>query len=143
MPRVSVWIHCVWSTKNRTPTLNAGIRPRVLEHIQTNAVSKGICLDVVGGFCDHVHVLISLRPDKTLAQTIQLIKGESSHWINQSSLIPGRFEWQTEYYAVSIAEQDLGAVRAYIRDQEEHHRKKSFAEECQAILPPHLLRHED
>ncbi len=95
-----------------------------MEHIQTNAKSKGIHLDVIGGSRDHLHILISLRPDKSLSQTIQMIKGESSHWINESSLVPARFEWQTEYYAVSVGEKDLGRVRAYICNQEEHHRKK-------------------
>lgn len=134
MPYVRIWIHLVWSTKNRKPTLKRDVRQKVFDHIKSNAREKGICIDRIGGYLEHVHALISLAPDQATAKVAQLIKGESSHWINERSLSPSKFEWQDEYFAVSVSESMLGKVRQYIHTQEEHHRRKSFAEEYEEFL---------
>ncbi len=63
-----------------------------------------------------------------------LIKGESSFWINKNQLTKERFEWQDEYFAVSVSESKIDAVRNYIKNQEEHHNKKSFQEEYDAFI---------
>jgi putative transposase len=65
---------------------------------------------------------------------MQLIKGESSNWINKNKLVQGRFEWQDEYIAVSVSESMINKVRDYIKNQEEHHRRKSFAEEYDEFI---------
>ncbi len=129
MPFVKVWIHFVWSTKNREPYLTDEIRQRVFEHIRENARAKDIHLDFINGYVDHVHCLISLGTDQTVEKTIQLIKGESSFWINKNNLCKTKFQWQDEYFAVSVNETSLESVRKYIANQEEHHRTKSFDEE--------------
>jgi putative transposase len=103
MPYVKVWIHFVWSTKNRKPLLTGEIRRKVFRHIRENAKAKDIHIDFIGGYVDHVHCLISLGAEQTIKQIMQLIKGESSHWINQSNLCRERFGWQNDYFAVSVA----------------------------------------
>lgn len=65
---------------------------------------------------------------------MQLIKGESSFWINKNQLTQQKFDWQDEYFAVSVSESILDKVRNYIKNQEEHHRKKSFQEEYDEFL---------
>lgn len=137
MPYVRVWIHLIWSTKNREPMLERKLRNKIFEHITANAKAKGIYLDTVGGYVEHVHALISVGSDQTIAKVAQLLKGESSHWVNQNSLTRTKFEWQDEYIAVSVSESVVEKVREYIRGQEEHHRKKSFAEEYQQLLQRH------
>ncbi|MBI2619023.1 MAG: IS200/IS605 family transposase [Ignavibacteriales bacterium] len=134
MPYVRIWVHLVWSTKNRKPMLQSEIRSKVFDHIKVNAKAKDIFLDTIGGYIDHLHALISLGSSQTIAKVAQLLKGESSHWVNQNFVLPGSFEWQDEYFAVSVCESDVERVREYIRRQEEHHRKKSFAEEYQEFL---------
>ncbi|MDQ6787473.1 MAG: IS200/IS605 family transposase [Acidobacteriota bacterium] len=129
MPFVKVWIHFVWSTKNREPYLANEIRQKVFQHIRENAQAKGIYLDFINGYVEHVHCLISLGTDQTIEKTIQLIKGESSFWINKNNLCKTKFEWQDEYFAVSVSESNLESVRKYIANQEEHHKAKSFDEE--------------
>ncbi len=129
MPFVKVWIHFVWSTKNREPYLTDEIRQKVFEHIRENARAKDIHLDFINGYKDHVHCLISLGTDQTIEKTIQLIKGESSFWINKNNLCKTKFEWQDEYFAVSVSESNLESVRKYIANQEEHHKAKSFDDE--------------
>lgn len=90
MPFIRIWVHLVWSTKNREPFLPKEIRLQVLEHIRQNAQEKGIFLDTIGGNVDHVHALISLGSEQNIAKVVQLIKGESSHWFNKERA--GRFQ---------------------------------------------------
>jgi len=134
MPFVKVWIHLVWSTKDREPMLTQDIRQKVFQHIRENAKEKGIFLDFINGYIDHVHCLISLGAGQEIEEIVQLIKGESSHWINKNKLCKGRFSWQEEYFAVSVSENVLGSVRKYIANQEEHHRTKSFDEEFEIFM---------
>ena len=137
MPYVRIWIHLIWSTKNRVPLLGEELRSRLFAHIRENAQKKDIRLDVINGVQEHVHALVSLKADQSVAKVAQLLKGESSHWVNDEKLISGKFEWQEEYIAVSVSESMVETVRKYIRTQAEHHRKKSFAEEYSELAKKH------
>ena len=68
---------------------------------------------------------------------MQLIKGESSFWINKVKLTKNRFEWADEYFGVSVSESDVGSVREYIKTQEEHHKKKTWVEEYEDLMKHH------
>lgn len=83
MPWVKVWIHFVWSTKNREPYLTNDIRKTVFQHIRENAQKKGVFLDFIGGHVDHVHCLISLGNDQSIREIMQLIKGREdlTEWV--------------------------------------------------------------
>ena len=105
------------------------LRATTWEHIQENAQKKKICIDTINGYHDHCHALIFMDFNQTMSQVMQLIKGESSYWMNKNKLCRTRFEWQDEYYAVSVSPSNLDQVREYIRNQEEHHRHSSFQEE--------------
>lgn len=127
---VKVYIHFVWCTKNRVPFLNSKeLRLKVWSHIRENAKQKGIFIDFVNGFSDHCHCLVSLGVDQTIQKVMQLIKGESSFWINKNGVTNGKFEWQDEYFAVSVSESMIDKVREYIKNQEEHHSKQTFQDE--------------
>ncbi len=134
MPWINVRIHFVWSTKCRIPFLNDKIRQSVFHHIKENARSKGIVVDMINGYHDHVHCLISLGSNQTIEKIMQLLKGESSHWINKHRLCEGHFGWQEEYFAASVSESNLSAVRAYIANQENHHRNSTFETEFKSFL---------
>ena len=135
MPFVKVYLHCVWSTKNRIPYLDSiELRQKVWNHIRENAIQKGIYIDFINGYSDHCHCLISLGVDQNIQKVIQLIKGESSFWINKNELTKEKFQWQEEYFAVSVSESILDKVREYIKNQEEHHKKKSFQEEYDEFI---------
>ena len=134
MPYVKVWIHLVWSTKNRIPFLKDDIRPALFQHIRDNAKKRSIFLDFINGCREHVHSLISLGTEQTIADIVRLIKGESSHWINQQQLTKHKFQWQHEYFAVGVSEWVVDKVRDYIRRQEDHHSKQPFEEEFQKMI---------
>ena len=130
MPFVKVYIHFVWCTKNRIPFLaSPEIRKQLWQHIRENAKEKNIFFDFVNGYNNHCHCLVSLGIDQTIQKTMQLIKGESSFWINKHDLIKQKFEWQDEYFAVSVSESGIDKVREYIKNQEVHHHKKTFEQE--------------
>jgi putative transposase len=135
MPFIKVYIHFVWSTKNRYPYLNTPeIRKAMWKHIRENAKKKGIFVDFVNGYQEHCHCLVSLGDDQTLRQTMQLIKGESSHWMNKEQLLNEKFEWQDEYFAVSVSESHIDKIRNYIKNQEDHHSRKMWEDECNELI---------
>ena len=138
MPYIKVYIHFVWSTKNRIPFLdNHILRQTVWQHIRENAREKNIYLDFIGGYSDHCHCLISLGLDQSIKQMAQLIKGESSHWINQNKLCKSKFQWQNDYFVASVSESHMSKTREYIRNQEVHHRAKLYSEEINDLLLKH------
>ena len=134
MPFIKIWIHLVWATKRREPVLDKSIRQKIFTHIRENARTKDIHIDFINGYTDHVHVLLSLNADQTIAKVMQLIKGESSFWINKYKLIPQKFEWQDDYFAVSVSESGVNKVREYIKNQERHHTKKTFQQEYDEFI---------
>lgn len=134
MPFVKVMIHAVWGTKNRFPFLQKTVRPEVYKHIIDNAKIKSLYIDCLNGAEDHIHILMGLNADVSISKTIQLLKGESSFWINKQSLMKTKFEWANEYYAVSISESQLQKVRDYIAMQEQHHQRRTFQEECDEFM---------
>ncbi len=139
MPFVRIWIHLIWSTKNREPLLGDGLREKVFSHIKENAVKKDIYLDTINGVADHVHCLVSLGSDQTISKVAQLLKGESSHWANHGGIAGGKLEWQDEYFAVSVSDSIVGRVRDYIRNQKEHHRVRTFCEEYEEFIQSYSL----
>ncbi len=135
MSFVRIWLHVVWSTKNREPFFETvAERKIVFDHILTYGRSKDIHVDFINGYKDHVHVLLALGATQNVAESIKLLKGESSHWLKQQRLVPDYFAWQTDYFAVSLSENVISRVRNYIKNQEIHHCTKSFADEYEEFL---------
>lgn len=135
MAFIKIYIHLVFSTKNRDSFLNTfDIRLKVWKHIKEYATEKGIFLDMINGYSDHCHCLISLGSDQNIEKIVQLLKGESSHWINKNKLTLGKFSWQDEYFAVSVSESMVESVRNYIKNQEKHHQKKALERNIRNLL---------
>ena len=135
MSWVRIWVHLVFSTKNREPFLySAEIRKQFFQHIKQNAEDKQIWLDCISGYAEHAHCLISLGKDLSVSKVAQLIKGESSFWINKRDLTSKKFIWQDDYWAVSVSESHLDKVRQYIHHQEKHHGKILFSAEVAEFM---------
>jgi putative transposase len=92
---------------------------------------------------DHVHMLIDLPTSLSVEEMMQLFKGSSSHWINETNLVPGKFGWSRGYGIFSVSHSGISEVAAYIARQEEHHRKRSFAEELKLFVERYGLRWHD
>lgn len=129
MSYVRVWVHLVFATKNREPWLKKEIRSNVHKHIIENCKEKKIFLQAINGYADHLHCLISLGREQSVSKVAQLIKGESSFWVNKNNLVPGKFMWQDDYYANSVSESKVKIIENYIRNQETHHSKTAMNDE--------------
>jgi putative transposase len=137
MPFTNILIHFIWSTKGREKTITPQLKPVLLKHIKSNSIEKGIFIDTMNCVEDHIHLLVSLSRDQSVSKVVQLIKGESAHWLNQdnnSKLLKGKFEWQDEYMAISVSQSIADKVRAYIQKQEEHHKGKTFQQEYDGFM---------
>ena len=135
MSFIKVYIHLVFSTHNRKPFLNSkDLRVKMWKHIKQNSEEKEIFIEMVNGFSDHCHCLISLGSNQTIEKVAQLIKGESSHWINKNDVISEKFSWQDEYLAVSVSESHIDRVRNYIKNQEDHHSRKTWEVEYNELI---------
>jgi len=139
MSYIRIWVHCVWTTKNRIPYLRDQIRDTVISHIRENAKLKGIYIDHINGYHDHLHALISLGGNQNISYIMQKIKGESSYWINKNKLTRLKLEWQDDYYAVSIGMIQIENLRQYIRNQDQHHQKVSFQDELNNLIEEYKL----
>ena len=134
MSYVRIWVHLVFATKNREPLLKSEFRHEVFKHIAQNCLEKDIYLKTINGYNDHIHCLISLGKDQNISKISQLIKGESSYWINKNYTTIGKFAWQDDYFAVSVSESQLEQIINYINNQEKHHATKSFNEEVDEFM---------
>jgi putative transposase len=134
MSHVKIRVHLVFTIKNRDPLLTKEIRSNVHAHIAKNCREKEIYLKAVNGYSEHVHCLISVGKDQCISKIAQLIKGESSFWINKNNMTRSKFAWQDDYWAVSIGEPQVERVLNYIQNQEAHHSKKLFDKEVEEFM---------
>ena len=133
----SCLVHCVWSTKGREPCLTADLRERLWPYLGGIAKQNQMKALAIGGASDHVHVLLSLPATLSIAKAMQLLKGNSSKWLREAFPKMHSFAWQEGYGAFSVSISGVDATVAYIRNQAEHHRTRSFREEYATILKKH------
>ena len=88
----------------------------------------------IGGVADHIHILLSIKPNVALSDLVRDIKANSSKWINEKGFVKGKFMWQEGFGAFSYSQSQLDTIIAYINNQEHHHRKKTFRDEYLELL---------
>jgi len=137
---VSELIHCVFSTKQRRNQIAPDVQPLLWAFLGGIARKNGFKALIVGGTENHVHVLLSLPATLPLAKAMQLIKGASSHWMNETHT--RGFAWQEGYGAFTLGISQKNDTIAYIRSQAEHHRKRSFEEEFVAFLKKNAVEYD-
>ena len=129
-----VWIHGVFSTKNRIQFITNDIEAKLYSHIVTYLQEKfNSPVEAINGTEDHVHALFLMNASFSVAEIFKGMKGESAHWINEQSLVKGTFEWSVGYGAFSVSESVLARVKSYIAHQKSHHRNMDFLEEMNNI----------
>jgi REP element-mobilizing transposase RayT len=120
--------HVIFGTKDRMPSIDEDVRGSL--HAYIGGIvreSNGIAI-VVNGTADHLHALIKLPPTLAISDAMRVVKTNSSKWMHEEKRRT-KFAWQSGYAAFTVSESGVRAVRAYIDQQEEHHRKRTFAEE--------------
>ena len=106
-----LWIHLIWETLRREPMLDKRAAALASKNLTSYARDQNIYMKINFFNADHTHALIDLPTDKSIEQVIQLLKGSSSHWINEQKLLKGRFAWGRGYGAFSVSHSDVGRVR--------------------------------
>ncbi len=143
MSYVSSYFHCVFSTKERLPIISPSLRERLEPFLGGIARKNGMKALEIGGVQDHVHILLSLPSTMTISKAMQLIKGGSSKWVHDTFPEHQFFNWQVKYGAFGVSVSLLDRTIAYIKSQEEHHRKVSFQEEFLTLLKKHRIAFEE
>ncbi|MGB7624840.1 MAG: transposase [Terriglobia bacterium] len=136
----SVYIHLVFSTKERWPFLKDKSLRGAL-HAYCGGISKTLdCPPIqIGGIEDHTHILARLGRTICQADWVKELKRVSNLWLKEQSSCFAKFEWQAGYAAFSVSQSHLKKVQDYIAEQERHHRKMGFQEELRALLRKHQL----
>jgi REP element-mobilizing transposase RayT len=129
-----VYLHVIFSTKNREPILLDEWRDELFRVLGGTANNLGCQSLIVGGTADHVHMLLQLGRTISMADAIGKIKSTSSAWVNQNHPPSTPFHWQAGYAVFSVSQSNVEAVREYIRHQPEHNAEKSFQEELRDWL---------
>jgi REP element-mobilizing transposase RayT len=135
MPYVSSHFHIVFSTKGREPSIPEKNQPKLWAYMAGIATNHDMRALAIGGIENHIHALISLPATMSISKAVQVLKANSSRWINESRRI--RFEWQEGYFACSVSRSQIPTVSKYIANQREHHRKRDFAAEIALLLKKH------
>lgn len=134
-----ILIHAMWSTKGRAKVLDKSWRDELYAFMGGTARKHDASLLCAGRIEDHVHLLLKTHPSFAIADTIKLVKGNASRWINAQAKLDCRFAWQRGYGAFSVSQSVAHQVKRYIEDQEQHHATKTFEEEYVALLRKHRI----
>ncbi len=135
-----LWVHIIFGVKGRLKLLNDRVRQSVLFHIQNDIPIPGLEIHEAGGYKDHIHLLTLIHPRLSVSWIVKKIKGESSHLINERSLLKYKFGWQPGYSSFSVSESMVEVIKDYIKNQEKHHRKMSFEEELEKFFKKNKLK---
>ena len=128
------YVQAVFAVKYRNAQLHPDWRKNLFGIIG-NIINKEGCQTItVNGVDDHVHCLFILKPDVSISKVLQLIKGNSSKWINDQKLTTTKFSWQTGFGAFSYGQSQVSSVIRYIENQELHHKKRTFRDEYLKLL---------
>jgi|SRR5579884_1915990 len=127
-------LHIVFSTKQRRDLIAKEFQPKLWAYVATIGRNHEMSVLAVGGTANHVHALLRLPPRMALAESIRLLKSNSSKWMNEQR---GQFAWQAGYGAFSVSASNLPTVMLYVQNQEAHHKKISFEDEYVRLLKKH------
>ena len=129
-----IYVHLVFSTKGRTETIPKTHLAEVHAYVAEIFNNHGCPAIQVGGTANHIHILFLLGKQANLSEIVRTVKSSTTRWINEKNGNPfNRFFWQEGYGAFSVSNSHVDAVIAYIKGQEEHHRKVSFQDEFRKI----------
>jgi REP-associated tyrosine transposase len=137
---LSLHYHIVFSTKERRPLIGESWRANLHEYLGGTVRGLGGIPEIIGGVEDHVHLLVGLKATHCLADFMRDLKRASSNWIAENH--EKEFAWQDGYAAFTVSVSNCEAVREYIQNQPEHHRKIPFQDELVRLLEKHGVKYD-
>jgi putative transposase len=136
-------IHLVFSTKNRASLIHDAVRDSLHRYMATVLQNFGCPPVLINSVVDHVHILFELGRTVSVSHAVEEVEKTSSKWVKTQGPEFADFAWQAGYGAFAISESNVPAVRDYIADQAEHHRKASFQEEYRSFLERHRIAYDE
>ena len=124
-----LYFHVVFAVKGRDNAISPNWKEDLYKYISGIISNHNQKLMIINGMPDHLHLLIGTKPNCNLSDLVRDIKSNSSKWINEKRLVRGKFEWQTGFSAFTVSQSVIPSVVEYIKNQEKHHKKKTFREE--------------
>ena len=135
--------HVIWSTKERYPWISDELKSRLYGYIHRSAEDQGTKIMSMNGMPDHIHALIQAKPSVCISELMRDIKTGSSKWVRTNFPQKNNFCWQDGYGVFSVSESSVPALKAYIENQEQHHKKKSFEDEFKEFLKVHQIAYDE
>ena len=129
-----IYIHIVFAVKGRQNLIPKAHQTELHGYIMGIITNKKQTVIQINSMPDHIHILVGITPDTSVSDLVRDIKANSSKFINQKRWVMGRFEWQVGFGAFSYSRSQLDDLVKYIKNQEKHHRRKTFREEYLEIL---------
>ena len=129
-----IYIQYVFAVKERENLIHVSFEDELYKYISGIITNKGQKSLAVNGMPDHIHILVGLKPAMRISDLIRDIKNNSSNFINERKFLSKKFSWQEGYGAFSYSESNYGNVIEYIKNQKQHHSKRTFKEEYVALL---------
>ena len=130
-------MHVIFSTKNRQKLIFDDWQAELFAYMGGTVHEHKASLLEAGGIEDHVHLLLRTHTSFAIADTVRLIKANSSRWINDEQKVTGKFEWQKGYGVFSVSQSGRDALTEYIHNQRQHHAKHTFEQEYLRTLELH------
>ncbi|MCO6044151.1 IS200/IS605 family transposase [Aeoliella sp. ICT_H6.2] len=134
--------HVVFSTKYRKPSIQEALRQELYQYLGGIVRAEHGCLREIGGMPDHLHLLVGIPPTIAVSDAIRVFKTNSSKWVNERGDQIGKFQWQPGFAAFTVSVSQREVVSQYVRNQQEHHRQRSFQEEFLGLLKRHQIEYD-
>ena len=138
-----LYIHCVFAVKYRKAMIDSAWDQRLRLYITAIVQNNGHKMLAINNMPDHLHLFIGLNPAQSISHLIQLVKGDSSEWINKERLTEHKFNWQAGYGAFSYARSQIKNVCNYIANQQAHHKQHNFLSEYRKMLDDFAVEYND
>jgi len=133
----SVYEHIVFGTKSHMKVLTPQIREELFPYLAKAIKNQGCQAIIVGGFYEHIHLLVHKKSTLLTSDLVKEIKRTSSMWLKEKGVAYGKFSWQIGYGAFSVSFWDLNKIVSYIKDQDKHHQKMKWEDEYRKLLKKH------
>ena len=138
-----MYIQIVFAVKRRQNLIQKKWKDELHKYICGIVNGKGQKVYAIGGIEDHIHILVSIKPNIAISDLVRDIKANSSKWINENEFVRGKFQWQEGFGAFSYAQSQLDTVIAYINNQVQRHQKKTFKHEYLTLLQKFNIEYDE
>jgi putative transposase len=138
-----IYLQVVFAVKGRKSLIQSEWEDELYKYMCGVVNGKKEKVYAIGGVSDHIHILISIKPNILLSDLVRDIKCNSSKWINERQYVIGKFQWQQGFGAFSYTHWHLDTIINYINNQEEHHKKKSFRDEYLEFLEQFYIEYDE